>query len=223
MYIHGQVKGESDEKSSRSGGGSRKRNRHLSGLASGVCGSVKALWLLTVGQFVHPSGATILGALRFGVRRVPLQHRPLDTIHALICRLGAAGHDLPCCLAPLVGSPNIFPSATMLRDCDAHCAGLALEASCAFQGLRRVFFWILSRFGPGVEMCELSELSPGRQLSPAMGNSSFPEVIASGQGALQIPPLRSSGAPVGMTTGGVPGKLRLGRVEFRRESDLISL
>ena len=125
------------EKSSRSGGGSRARDRHLSGLATGVCGNLKALWLFADRQFVHPNRATILGALRFGDRRVPLQYRPLDTAHAVLCCLGAAGHDLPRCVAPLVGPPNVFPSAAMLRDCDARCAGLAIEASYAFQGLRQ--------------------------------------------------------------------------------------
>ena len=123
------------EGSSRSCGGSRKRDRHLSGLATGVCGSAKALWLLTARQFVHPVGATTLGALWFGVRRVPLQCRPLDTIHALICRLGAVSHDLSCCVATLVGPPNVFSTAAMLRNCDAHCAGWTFEASCPFQGL----------------------------------------------------------------------------------------
>ena len=123
------------EESGRSGGESRTRNRHLSGLATGVCGSVKTLWLYPARQFVHPSGATILGALRFGARRVPLQYRPFDNTHALICSLGAVGHDLSRCVATLVGPPNVFPAAAMLRDSDADCTGLALEASYAVHGL----------------------------------------------------------------------------------------
>jgi hypothetical protein len=104
----------------------------LRGVASRVCGSIKALWLSTVCQFLHSSGATILGALRLRVHRVPLQRRTFNTAYALICSVGVVGYDLPRCVATLVGSPIVLPPASMLRDYDADCFGLAIEAASTF-------------------------------------------------------------------------------------------